>query len=183
MNTLLLTITLLLNPVPMIEQGLLLEQQEAKVHMNKEQLRKLVIEPVLVQMDMYSDEAVRLLLMIVAHESQKGYYISQVRGPAKGIYQMEPATHDDVRRFLRAKLKILKVDKFRMVGAVTDTSDEMVGNLYYATAMARAFFLRFPEALPKGSDYELAVYAKRRWNTIAGKATAEDYLRAYQSWK
>lgn len=151
--------------------------------MNKQQFTKYVIEPVLSSMGLYSEEAVRLLLMIMAHESRKGYYIKQTVGPAVGVYQMEPATHDDIRQFLMRKLLIDKVEYLRMRGAYMGAAEEMAGNMYYATAMARAFFLRFPESLPKGSDEELAKYAKRRWNTSAGKATWQDYLKAYQEWK
>ena len=183
MTSLYLSLLLLLNPVPPIEQGLLVDKQETTQVMHKQQFRTLVIEPVLKEMGMYSEEAVRLLLMIMAHESRQGYYIKQTVGPAVGVYQMEPATHDDIRQFLMRKLLIDKVDYYRMRGAYLTAAQEMAGNMYYATAMARAFFLRFPEALPKGSDAELAAYAKKRWNTSAGKATADDYLKAYQAWK
>lgn len=152
--------------------------------MNKQQFTKYVIEPVLRSMGLYSEEAVRLLLMIMAHESRKGYYIKQTVGPAVGVYQMEPATHDDIYRFLSMRGKEHLVSNFEVYQAsFSDGASEMAGNMYYATAMARAFFLRFPESLPKGSDEELAKYAKRRWNTSAGKATWQDYLKAYQEWK
>lgn len=152
--------------------------------MNKQQFVKYVIEPVLRSMGLYSEEAVRLLLMIMAHESRKGYYIKQTVGPACGVYQMEPATHDDILKFLYRNGRHLIVQKFLMNSPHTASeAEEMIGNLYYATAMARAFFLRFPEPLPKGSDEALAKYAKQRWNTSAGKATWQDYLQAYQEWK
>lgn len=180
----LLSLTLLLNPVPPIEPGLLVDYSQ-RTEMNKQQFTKYVIEPVLRSMGLYSEEAVRLLLMIMAHESRKGYYIKQTVGPAVGVYQMEPATHDDIHKFLTARNKRHLVTSFLSVTpvGVGGIPQEMAGNMYYATAMARAFFLRFPESLPKGSDEELAKYAKRRWNTSAGKATWQDYLQAYQGWK
>lgn len=184
-----LLILALINPVPKIELDLSLHLADYTSHrgeqeLNKKQLIKHIIEPVLKDMGLYSEEAVRLLVMIVAHESQKGYYIIQTTGQAKGIYQMEDATHDDIVIWLRSKKPALynAVQQYNITG-IRDDANEMIGNLYYATALARAFFLRFPEALPKGSDRELAEYAKKRWNTYKGKATADDYLRAYQSWK
>lgn len=186
MMTLTLCLTLLLNPVPLIEQGLLVESnQPQRIEMNKQQFTKFVIEPVLRSMGLYSEEAVRLLLMIMAHESRKGYYIKQTVGPAVGVYQMEPATHDDIIKFLKnRKPRVHKdVNNWSIIQDTVTESYEMAGNMYYATAMARAFFLRFPESLPKGSDEELARYAKKRWNTSAGKATWQDYLSAYQGWK
>lgn len=150
--------------------------------MNKKQLKERVIEPTLKQLGLYSSDAVELLLMIAAHESVKGEYIAQITGPARGIYQMEGNTHDDIHVWL----KINKGHVYRSLAAlvVQPTTDMMMFDLRYATAMARVFFLRFPEALPSGSDVDaMAAYAKRRWNTSAGKATPADYKSAYLSWK
>lgn len=61
-------------------------------------LRDLIIRPTLVEMGHYSPAAEALLLGTAAHESHGGRYLSQIRGPARGIYQMEPATHDDLWR-------------------------------------------------------------------------------------
>lgn len=150
--------------------------------MNKKQLKERVIEPTLKQLGLYSSDAVELLLMIAAHESVKGEYIAQITGPARGIYQMEGNTHNDIQVWL-------KLNKAALSGAIAalvrqPVSDMMMYDLRYATAMARVFFLRFPEALPSGSDVDaMAAYAKRRWNTSAGKATPADYKNAYLSWK
>lgn len=151
--------------------------------MNKSQFTKYVLEPTLHSMGLYSEEAVRLLLMIMAHESRCGYYLHQTVGPALGVYQMEPATYNDIIKFLKRKPALYdEVGEWSSAKSF-DEPEEMAGNLYYATAMARAFFLRFPEPIPSGSDEELAKYAKKRWNTSAGKATWQDYLEAYRKWK
>lgn len=150
--------------------------------MNKKQLKERVIEPTLKQLGLYSSDAVELLLMIAAHESVKGEYIAQITGPARGIYQMEGATHNDIQSWLSSK----KPATWYAIGELVRKAeaDMMMYDLRYATAMARVFFLRFPEALPSGSDdVAMSLYAKKRWNTSAGKATAEDYLKAYRSWK
>lgn len=150
--------------------------------MVKSQFQSYVLKPTLSELGLYSTHAERLLTMIVAHESVKGHYIVQTTGQAKGIYQMEDATHDDIIRWLRAK----KPELYQQIVGMGDNKPsamKMVTDLDYATAMARAFFLRFPEPLPTGSDEELAAYAKKRWNTHLGKATADDYLKAYKSWK
>lgn len=150
--------------------------------MNKKQLKERVIEPTLKQLGLYSSDAVELLLMIAAHESVKGEYIAQITGPARGIYQMEGDTHDSVFAWLATKKK----DLHKAISALVANTqaDTMMYDLRYATAMARVFFLRFPEALPSGSDVDaMAAYAKRRWNTSAGKATPADYKNAYLSWK
>ncbi len=150
--------------------------------MNKKQLKERVIVPTLKQLGLYSEDVVELLLMIAAHESVKGEYIAQIVGPARGIYQMEGNTHNDILVWL----KLNKPALYKLLtGLVASTTgDMMMYDLRYATAMARVFFLRFPEPLPSGSDVDaMAAYAKRRWNTSAGKATPADYKSAYLSWK
>ena len=150
--------------------------------LDKKQFQDNVLVPTLKKLNLHSEHSVRLLTMIIAHESMKGHYIVQTVGPAKGIYQMEPATHDDIIKWLKAK----KPELYKQIIAMGDNEPsamKMVTDLDYATAMARAFFLRFPEALPTGSDSQLASYAKKFWNTYKGKATPSDYLKAYQSWK
>ncbi|WP_229707688.1 hypothetical protein [Sphingobacterium alkalisoli] len=174
----------LINPVHATQQGLSvhIETREVK-EMNKKQFIKFVIEPTLKKLGLYSESATNLLVMIAAHESMKGHYIVQTTGQAKGLFQMEDATHD----YLLAWVKSNKPELYKLVVAMGDNEPsamKMVTDLDYATAMARVFFLRFPEALPSGSDTDaMAAYAKLRWNTKLGKATPADYKNAYLSWK
>lgn len=150
--------------------------------MDKKQLITRVIEPTLKQLGLYSESAINLLVMIAAHESVKGNYIAQLVGPARGIYQMEGNTHDDIIKWLKVNKPIIYAQINLLVTEVN--ADMMMYDLRYATAMARVFFLRFPEALPSGSDVNaMAAYAKLRWNTKLGKATPADYKNAYLSWK
>ena len=150
--------------------------------MDKKQLVTRVIEPTLKQLGLYSESAVNLLVMIAAHESVKGNYIAQLIGPARGIYQMEGNTHDDIIVWLKLNKGHVYSEIAKLV--VQPSTDMMMYDLRYATAMARVFFLRFPEALPSGSDVDaMAAYAKLRWNTKLGKATPADYKNAYLSWK
>lgn len=65
--------------------------------MNKIQLRELITH-VLKRYNLYSDNAVELLMLTVAIESNLGHYIKQVgNGPALGIFQCEPNTYDWVQ--------------------------------------------------------------------------------------
>lgn len=151
--------------------------------MNKQQFIKYVIDPTLKKLGLYSESASNLLTMIAAHESMKGHYIVQTTGQAKGLFQMEDATHD----YLLSWVKSNKPELYKAIVAMGDNDPsamKMVTDLDYATAMARVFFLRFPEALPSGKDVDaMSAYAKRRWNTHMGKATPDDYKKAYLSWK
>ena len=156
-------------------------EHQGGVELDKKQFVQYVVDPTLKKLGLYSNNASNLLVMIAAHESQKGHYIIQTTGHAKGVYQMEDATHDDILRWLAVK----KPELYRSITGLVagePTAMQMVTNLEYATAMARAFFLRFPEEIPT-YPVSQSNYAKKRWNTYQGKATPGDYLLAYQSWK
>jgi len=149
-----------------------------------------VIKPVLDHLDMVagghgkmnSQAAINLILMIVAHESGELTYSKQVRGPALGFTQMEPATFKWLIEWL-GKTRPHLLDALEMFGPIDmHSASYMVISPQYAVAAARLNLIRFPEALPEAHDLEgLARYAKKYWNTSAGKATEADYLNAYKS--
>lgn len=150
-----------------------------------QQLRKYVIEPTLESLSGWnarinSEAAVRLLLMTAAHESKMGHYLHQVRGPAVGIWQMEPATMVDLHAWIMTRHGLdTLVERLRTRGFPLSMQDEMAGNLFYACAMARLLYWRRPEELPDAEDWSgLAQYAKDHFNTRLGKATPDDYERA-----
>ena len=150
------------------------------------QFRELIIRPSLQALHdviPYSEEAEDLLFMTAAHESRLGTYLKQINGPALGVYQMEPATHNDIwDNFLTYRESIIDCLRYYFPHPI-----EMIHDLQYATAMARVHYFRVKEALPKKSDYAnpmqylpaLARYAKKYYNTELGKATVDDYVNAY----
>jgi hypothetical protein len=117
--------------------------------------------------------------MIAAHESHLGYYLHQEKGPAVGIYQMEPATfHDCLVNYVKYN-SILESSLGRFYEFPVPAY--MAFDLSYATAMARVQLYRAPDRLPHRSDIRaMAEYAKKYWNTELGKATVEDYESAYR---
>lgn len=129
----------------------------------------------------YSPKAVELLMMTAAAETNLGFYIKQIKGPALGIFQMEPATHNDIfENWLVYKSDLFKraVDSFYNEGM----SDELnlMGNLPYQIVMARCHYLRNRAPIPEHWMLgELAKYYKHVWNTHLGDATPEKALRAY----
>lgn len=155
--------------------------KEDRVMVNVDQLRKLIIRPTLKFLEPeipYSLAAENLLVMTAAHESHLGYYFKQVNGPAEGIYQMEPNTASDIwDNYLEYNPELAV--KVNMLCSPSDMRD-CIGNLFYATALARVHYRRVPDALPLEDDYEgLANYAKDFYNTHLGKAKWEQYHRAY----
>lgn len=126
----------------------------------------------------WSKEAETLLLMTAAHESKLGTYLVQTRGPAQGVFQMEPATFKD----LRANYLAFRPDvDYAMSQFFVDPEDpyEVSWNLKAAIVAARLQYRRIPEPLPVTLE-DKARYAKTHWNTELGKATPEDYFKAYK---
>lgn len=146
------------------------------------QLRAEVIRPVLEHLGLGGDAAEELLLGTAIQESRCGTYLRQLGGgPALGVFQMEPATHDDIwDNYLRYQLQLAG-----KVGALLapwpDRAPQLVGNLAYATAMARVHYRRVPAALPAAGDLlAQARYWKRWYNTPLGAGTPEEYIAAWR---
>ena len=149
-----------------------------------DQLLREVIKPTLEYLQVGSAGAEALLLGTAAHESLMGTYLVQERGPALGIYQMEPRTHEDLwnnwmiqphRRGLAARIRrLVRAEEIR------PNPRWMVNDLKYATALARAHYLRVPAPLPRAGDIEgLAAYWKKHYNTKEGAGTEAQFLRHY----
>lgn len=136
--------------------------------------RSLVIRPALEAIGLYSPEAAELLLGTALQESAL-CYLKQINGPALGVFQMEPATHDDIhinflahRQPLADKVLTLCPDPHAQV---------MAGNMLYAAAMARIHYLRVPDALPKVGNLEgQAAYWKQHYNTPKGRGAVDEYI-------
>lgn len=153
------------------------------IGLNASHLRAHVIAPVLKRLGLYSKAAEDLVLGTALQESAGHYLVQLGGGPALGIYQMEPATHDDIwrnylgfrgREHLRTAALSLKC---------LDATDalNLTGNLLYATAMCRIHYYRVPKPLPEPGDVDgYARYWKAHYNTAAGKGTVDEFTRNFQ---
>jgi hypothetical protein len=149
---------------------------------DSEQLRLCVIRPTLQYLNSWSPAAENLLLGTAAQESQMGKYLKQIGGPAFGIYQMEPATHNDLwANFIEFRPELKKNVMDLASSTFKNTPLELIANLAYATAMTRVFYLRVKELLPKPADIDgLAFYWKRHYNTNLGKGTVNEFKENYR---
>lgn len=153
---------------------------------NAKQLRKFIKDTLWLMSSMMStqydtDDAVELLMFTAAHESKLGTYLVQLHdGPAKGLFQIEPTTWNDIfvnYLYFRPVLQET-VNSFRVPRMPIEVN--MEGNLAMQIVMARVHYLRVPEALPKRSSaFDMAVYYKKYWNTSKGKATVDGALKSY----
>ena len=149
---------------------------------NTQQLREYIIIPALSKLNAYSKDAEELLVFTCATASNGGEYIHQVKGPALGIFQCEPATYADLwRNYIihRTRLTMIFSLKFNTNGI--PPSERVVYDLDYAAAMARVHYMRVPEALPSGQDVDgMWAYYKKYYNTELGKATKKKSIEAYE---
>jgi len=146
-----------------------------------------IIYPVLehmaekLQLPLNSVAARKLILATAAQESHCGDYFKQIKGPAMGIFQVEPATEEDLfTNFLDGREDFLEVIMSFQSEAGAEDNDliSALGNTFYQAAITRAQYYRFPAALPEANDFEGTwEYYKKYWNTDLGAATKEEFTR------
>lgn len=146
------------------------------------QFRSLIVEPVLSKLRLYSKNAEELLVFTCAAESLGGTYLHQVKGPAVGIFQMEPATYTDIWvNYIRARNQLATLMAIHYGCNKIPEVERMIYDLHFATAMARIHYLRMPGNLPDAKDIDgIWDYYKKYYNTEKGKAKKEDSIKKYQ---
>lgn len=151
--------------------------------LNATHLRQLVVRPALHAVGLWSRAAENLVMGTAAQESSLEH-LHQLKGPAVGLFQIEPATYNDIwRRWLPGRPERAKL--LALVGLPADYDGVpdvklMHGNLFFAAAMCRIFYRRIRAPLPADTDVEgLAAYWKRYYNTHLGKGTTAQFMRNY----
>lgn len=147
--------------------------------MDKLFLHNLIVET-LQAIGLYSPEACDLLMGTAAQESAFGRYRRQLgNGPALGIFQMEPFTHDDCwNTFLNYKPQLGQLI-IQVSGVGAPCAAYLETNDVYAICMARIKYYRDPQPVPL-SVPEQAQYWKRVYNSYMGAGTVEEYMHNYQ---
>lgn len=154
--------------------------------MDAKQLLELVIRPTLKKLGLHSEAAEQLVIGTIWQES-RGEYIKQLGGgPALGLAQMEPATHDDIwRNYLAYKRtlanNITELASMQCLGdGMIPDANELISNLNYAVAMCRVHYLRVKAPLPKAGDVAgMAAYWKQYYNTPLGAGTAQEFVEHF----
>jgi hypothetical protein len=145
-------------------------------------LRDCIIRPSLKPLHIWSPSAETLLLLTCAQESSCGKFLKQngknnvPRGPALGIFQMEPNTYKDIR--IHSDKYIYFVEN----GLFEAPSDEesLIYDMRLATVMARLKYTMFKEKLPKHDDIvNIARYWDKYYNVNPDKGTMAQALESY----
>jgi len=168
--------------------------------MNYEQILEFIVRPACHELGAHSVAAEQLLMGTMAVESN-GEYISQIgSGIARGLFQMEPATHKDIyENYLVYRENYMEVatgllsctefDKMQETNGDSGAMDEFFKyvadnslrcNLLYQAVMCRIHYLREKSPLPAANDIDaMAAYWKAHYNTPAGAGTVEKFIDAF----
>jgi len=144
----------------------------------KKQLKNLIERTLRKIPLLYTPDAVTLLMMTCAAESDLGHWIHQIEGPACGIMMVEPETMwDNYTSYLDFR-RYLSDDIQRVSDVSKPNIDALEGNLIFNTLMARIKYFRSPGALPSSLE-GMAKYHEKYYNA-GGSADWEVTLAKYQ---
>lgn len=140
--------------------------------------RATVVEPVLRKLGLYSLEAEKILMGTAAIESQFVFVTQMGGGPARGLFQMEVATFDDLMdRFLAAKShRALRNLVLSVATEDNPHADHMKVNHLFAAAMARIKYYTIHKNIPTELN-EQASYWSVYYNGVSPHGLKpKDYL-------
>lgn len=148
-----------------------------------EQLREMITEVLETspRPELKSSPAIELLMLTAATESRLGTYFRQVNGPALGIFQIEPATEEDMYKHFLQYPK--NADLYGWVDSLRTKGDlyDLKYNIAYQIALARIHYWRVPKGLPSENPIELAYYWKEYFNTSLGRGTVTKAVTDYEN--
>jgi hypothetical protein len=155
---------------------------------NCQQLRDLIVIPVLKSLNLFSDAAVALILGTAAQETHMGDYLVQTNLPVGkgglGIYQIEEVTYnriwdEEIQKNPERKNTIVKI-----LGYIDKPSPErLISDLALSTVIVRLYYYQINDPLPSYKDIVgLAKYYKKYYNTEKGKATLREFIINYHEY-
>ena len=153
--------------------------------MNKKQLTELVIIPTLKDIpNGLTPESVTAIQMIIAHESMRGEFLKQNKGPAMGLINMEAPTYADTwnrsSSIWKNALTLGFISHRQRILKIVPDINMLIYNLKFNVFMARQKLFIAPGALPR-DGMEMGHYLKLNWNGD-GKATASKYYNDFTEW-
>jgi hypothetical protein len=139
---------------------------------------RVVIRPSLITIALWTPAAEQLLLGTAIHESEGFRFRKQRNGPALGIFQMEPYTHDDIWKTYLHYYPTLSAQVASLLSnPKANKLYELEFNDKYAAGMARIKYARSNAPVPAVNDIPgMAAYWKRHYNTYLGKGTVKQFI-------
>ena len=147
-------------------------------------LRAAVIRPTLMSLDLWSAAAEDLVLGTAAQESGLAYLRQIGGGPALGLWQIEPATHDDLWASTLSGRPVTRLALQRLAAPAPDLHSQLITNLAYGAAVCRLLYWRIAAPLPAAGDVAgYAAYWKRWYNTPAGAGTEAEFIKHWSDYR
>ena len=127
-----------------------------------------------------SADHVALLMETSAVESNRGYVVSQKGGPARGIFQMEPATERCTLGWLKANFPKVHGEVMAFYDKSKSPEWNRTHNVPYNVAMSTVYYWRrMGDSLAKNITTleDRAKVWKTHYNTYLGKGSIAGYIR------
>lgn len=139
------------------------------------------IRPALATLQAGGRAAEQLVLGTAIQESLLVHRRQLGNGPARGLFQMEPATHDDCwTNFLKFRTALAERVRHTLAPGQEPVATTLEVNDRYAAAMCRVRYLRVPAAMPSADDIAaMANYWKQHYNTPLGAGAPEEFLEKW----
>ena len=140
-------------------------------------IRTQVIYPALNKMGMWSEAAGELVLGTAIVESNLTYLQQHGEGPALGLWQVEPATHEDLyANYLNYRPEMMS-SLMELRSPALNMNENLATNLMYGAAVCRLCYYRKPDPLPEAGDVEAqGAFWKKHYNTPLGAGTVPKYV-------
>ena len=139
-------------------------------------------EKTLKAIDLYSPDALNLVMGTIFQESLCGTYIRQLKGgQALGICQMEPATFKDIIENYLNYNKDLKIKVIVETNVHRLEAEALEYNLALSIAFCRLHYERYLPYLPDSPEGYARVW-KCYYNTHLGAGTIEEFLENYEKY-
>lgn len=139
------------------------------------------IRPALTILELGGRAAEQLLLGTAIQESLLIHRRQLGNGPARGLFQMEPATHHDCWvSFLEFRPPLAEKVRQTLQAGQEPEASVLEVNDRYAAAMCRIRYRRVPQDMPAADDIAaMANYWKQHYNTPLGAGTPDEFLEKW----
>lgn len=145
------------------------------------QFRQEIVIPTLSALNIRSPHMAELLVFTCATESAGGTYVKQVKGPALGIYQIEPTTFTDVwTNYILRKPDVVNMLSLHFGIHRVPQPTDVIYDLRLATIMTLMLYL-CRKVNPQDSEIStLWKLYKEFYNTEKGAAIEAESIKAYK---
>ncbi len=163
---------------------------------NSKQLRSLIVDPTLKACNHYAPNYSDLVMGTMAKESQLGYYLHQIKGPARGIAQCEPYTGNQIVKWVNKTRSEVEIILFYELCSMPLNStfednqkfiDKLTYDLRVQTLFCRYLYLSIKVKVPHPASYTsrndylyaLGEYWDKYYNRNPRVGTAHEFVKCY----